>query len=485
MRGDFYRLMVGNIGPTGSSEGNPIMMRWVLVFLAIGCLTACGRDKTGSEEERPIERWRLPMLSQTHHPGLKKELARLVSERATPALLMDDHRKRTTSSQGPVLDDDNVAVAMAKVCKTDMAQILLDQADDLFPHRVFEFSPLRLKKASEFRLLHNQALENFRSALARPRCDFGLKANQGLQARTGFVYPVLFGFHLEGLHAAELLQADQPEEAFDALRRMFRATQLLSGERHLVPRLAAVQMHEKAFHVLEAIANHRHATRDLQEQLAELVNKELAHWPKESDIWIAQRAMGLHTYEIVRDGFLTSLLSEGEIKNIEKRFNAPGRPPLYPIDDFATDRIRNADIDESFYLETMREIIEGCAHPYYQRTKIFKKAMKHLENERDTKEHPFVADHILRVDDIQSAHQMMAQERAFAEAWALALAAVTGREPPSFKTNPLTGRPYRVEVEDHHVTVLNIRGEIDERPLKVIRLAVENQSNSAVVTPTP
>ena len=74
--------------------------------------------------------------------------------------------------------------------------------------------------------------------------------------------------------------------------------------------------------------------------------------------WIGDRAQGLHTYELIRDGYLTSLLSRSELAllNEDRQFNA-----------FLRATTENVDADELFYLRTMRRIIQECAQPFFHR----------------------------------------------------------------------------------------------------------------------
>ncbi len=425
----------------------------------------------------------LPHLAQTKHEGLREELSRLVAERATPRLLELDDRSElnrlaaeggagSSADGGPDAPEANRAASDAQQQSPKNHSLLatlfvsgeFDEIqsglEELYPPDRFAFTALELKNAAAFRRQHDNVRTRFRAVLARPDHRLLVDHSQGLMADVSLVDVFEVCNRLEALVAAEHLADDRPEEAVEPLLAMFRATAILSTRRHVVPRLGAAQLRAEAIRVMEAIAQHPATSRDVLLALREIVAGQLAHWPPDADAWIGDRAMGLHTYEVVRDGRILSLLTQSEIDKMQRDES---------LEEFATTVTDNVDEDESFYLTSMRRIIAACDEPYFQRKEVLQEVRHELNARRDTSLYPTVAAMLL-MEDIERGHRLQARDRALCEAWLLALSAATGESLPPLKVNPEAGEPYVIREEATLVLVEGVNvGAEEYRPVIVPR----------------
>jgi hypothetical protein len=430
---------------------NSRLLLLACVALAIGCRGAADENAALDEAVRYAE---LPGLRATHHKGLQEELARLESERATPLLL--DETAGTASSAHQVVTPTAVDAAGSTNARGAVVQwkqffaprTVSDVAarlDELYPSGVLEFHPLALRTAVELRTQYEPQRQRFRrlSAQASPP-DW--RHAQGLLADASYVEVARTCGRLEGLAAAELLHNGQPEAALEAVRQMLAGAESLAAEPRVVSRITAVHARHDALRALAAVVAHPQAGRDVWQTAAALLTAQLERWPHDKLAWIGDRAVGLHTYELVRDGRLLSLLTPEE----KLRFRRLG---LY--DELEESVAAGIDADEMYYLSAMRRLIAACDKPYHQRTALLKAIRGELLDLHGTAQYPLVADTLL-LADFEAGLRLQALDRARFEAWLLALRAAISPMPPSAGVNPLTGEPFHLSLDDRRVQVTGI-----------------------------
>ena len=416
--------------------------------LLVGLLSAwmgCG----GSPTFVPEEIGALPGLKASPHAGLQDELARIVEQGGLPEQL----------DESDVADESNVAAGVMVLFPLDAERLqsIFDASARVVPPRGFDFDPVRLQNAIEFRAKYHDEWKASREALRRPQCDFRVEFLRGPLADAAFVDVVRICGRLEACAAAEALAPDKPGDAVEALAMMLQWAGHLGAEPHPVPRLEAAFLRSEAFAVAQAIVQHPRIARADLESLAAVVAAQLAAWPDDAKAWIGDRALGMFVYEMVRRGELLAMLSEAEME----AFRQAGS--LRQVAEAAR---RIVDTDQLFYLDTMRNVIEGCRRPYHARADVFRTITADLEHRRDTSDFPLVAELLLK--DLRNGQAIQARDRANWEAWLCGLHAALGRPIP-FQTNPLTGKPYLVDREDDFVTVRGIGTEQpgDDSPIGI------------------
>jgi len=419
----------------------------VLGLMAAGCRPQGSSSTPGGKDDLTRYGY-LPGLKASPDTRLQDELARLVEEQATPEQL----------DAQSVPDEENVAAGLRALFAEGKAAALLKESARYLPTRDFTFAPGLKEPTRAFcRRFENQRLQA-REALRRPRCSFGIRFLRGNFNPLSFVDTAELCARLEQFHAVDLLERGRPDEAVDALSAILRLAQCLGAEKHVVARVQAAYLRSDALALLQAIVLKGNSSPEQLDRLHSLVEGQLNAWPHDADAWIGDRALGLHAYELVRDGHLLALLTDEEIDELRKEGDLVA---------LAEQARQTADQDELYYLQTMRKIIDSCARPFYTREELFNSIDHELAVRQGTADYPLVAGRLL-LPGVRKAQEIQARDRANWEALALALAAATRRKLPDFQVNPLTGKPYGVATEDGVVVVSNLgRTPEDDTPIRL------------------
>ncbi len=435
-----------------------------VVALLLLCGGGCNQRAAKKPEQLDIAPYAaLPGVAETHNEELQAEIARLFSEQATPLQLMA--AEASTSVEQVIADQSTepapYATRLGTIFPKNFHESALEKIDKVWPTEGFEFTPANLHVAAALSKRYRMKREQFEQVVSEP--DFALPVNHalGLSVDVSYLDAIAIGQRLIGLRVAEMIAANRPEAAVESLRLMLRISEVLSAEKHIASRNAGALRRGEALQVLDGIAQHPSTTRGVQQQLRMLVDRQLRNWPDDQDAWIGDRAQGLHTFELVRDGHLLSLLSYDEVREYRDEVG---------IQQLAKVVADNIDVDELFYLQTMRDLIDVCRQPHHQRSDVFARIETNLELLRQSDEYPFVSDQLLLLQ-LDQTSRLMALDRARCEAWVIALQiAIDGESPPA-KVNPLTGDEYFVDISDQLVIVDAIDPEHAHRAAIVPRLS--------------
>ncbi len=437
----------------------------VLLFVA-GCSRQTPRQKEIEAVENLAD---LPGLTRSHDRLLKSELARLVSERATPALL-SERDSGSANSSDCIREMDT---SLNNVLAPREVQLLLGRLQKAQPEGPLTFGPLRSRQVADLHHRFLETLRQYRKVLLRPGFAFHVNWRRGLLADLTFIEHAQLAHRLEALAANEALSQGRPSEAVLPLRNMFQIDQNLARIGHAVARLEAAKLRRHALYVTQAVVQHRRATRTVYRECLRVVAKQLSNWPNDEDAWIGDRAVGLHTYELVRAGDVLSVLMPKEIEAMTQAGE---------LEAFVAATIQFVDSDERTYLATMREVIASCKQPYYQRRQTLSDIVRRVEQLRDTPRYPLFAAKVL-FPGIESGHRIQASDRARIEAWTLALATALGDSRPDLKVNPMTGKPYEVTSTYREVLVQRFLGPDQSEAIHVPRRAQTAASPASKLMP--
>jgi hypothetical protein len=292
---------------------------------------------------------------------------------------------------------------LANVFAPKLRGSLLQQLNHVYPAGPFDFSSSKLQAAIQLKDRYEGARRLIHRIIAAGDHGLGIQFTQGLAADTSFTDVITIGNRLDAMIAAEYLYHGDLMGAITILREMTAAIESLASEKHVVTRIVAVHRRGEALRVLEAIATHPNATLAIHQRLATLIDNQLDRWPPDEDAWIGDRAIGMHTYELVRDGHLGSFLDDDERGRLRREYDG--------LDEISKQVAENVDLDEMFYLRAMRMTIDACQRPYHQRARLFSEVNFQLDSLRDEVAYPFVADLILW-QDVQEGHRWQALDRA-------------------------------------------------------------------------
>ncbi len=425
------------MGSTAAKEqrGRGSYLRvWVgLWVVAVGC----GRQTGLGTKEVGLDFYgKLPGLSATPDPDLRAEYTRIVEEGGTPEQL----------TLPAIADEENIAAGLRDLFPTNkLDEILLETERIMPPAKLgFNFDPVRLHRAGVFWKQYETAWRQARAALQRPRCQFGIRFMEGDGADLSFIKVVWIVARLEMFYAAEQLHRKAISEAIGSLEVLLRLAHCLGAEKHFEPRGQAAFLRSEALLVLEAIVRRPEIQRAHLKKLFHLLQNHLDQWPPDAYAWMGERALGMHAYELVRDGRLLQLAKPEEIELMGGQAAAA---------DLAEVAKQNVNQDELYYLRTMRRILEACAEPYFRRAALFQELRLDLQQKRNSSEFPLVAGYLL-LPSIENGHRLQAKDRALCEAWAVAVALGAGQTDPPYQISPLSGQPYKILRQDGRIEVI-------------------------------
>jgi len=422
---------------------DPAVKTLPLIFACL--LLGCGGESAPRRGLDDFEHFgALPYLSATRDARLADELARIVEEGGTPEQLT------------PADDAESLGAALLALFPEDRLPRLVARSEELMPPAEFRFDPVGLQHAIAFRRKHDRQRLEAREALQRPQRRLGIRLVGGFAADTSVIDAVRLCARLEAFQAAEQLDEGDLDGALDAVGRMLAFAERLGAKKHLDARLHAAYLRAETMAVMHALVTHHSATGEHLQALLQTVQGQLHTWPDDAGAWIGERAIGLHAYELVRDGALPALLTEEEIED----FKREGDLRL-----IAAAAQRHADDDQLYYLETMRQVIRACEKPYHTRRPLFDSIEDELQQRWGSPEYPLVAGRLL-LKDVAAGQTLQARDRANVEAWALALAAATGQTVPQ-PINPLTGKRYQLTRDDALIVVACIGAGRDADRLRV------------------
>ena len=437
--------------------------RWIIAALSIASLQiGCARSDLpathpkGSAARHARRYADLPGLAGAPHPGLKAELALLNAERMTPRAL---DQRLSGSIEKTEAEPSRTSALLSAAIPPISRPLLATQLDKVYAGGPLVLSPIQVERGREVLLRCAAERERFRAALAAAGAAPMLLPSDGALADLQFLDAVRLGCRLEAVAIADLLGENEPAQALAPLEILLRAARLLAREWNVTTRLAAANLREDALHALAAIAAHERATSQTHERLLALVERETADWPPDAAAWIGDRAAGLATYELVRDGNYLSLLDGGEAQKLRESGLLAATAKAV---------MRNIDADEHFYLQAMRRMIEACRQPYYERAAVLEDIRRELEAREQTGQQPLIAGRLL-LSDFEAAHRRQAEDLAGVLAWKLALAAAARRGPLQTALNPLTGENLAIEMTPQGAVVAGYQrpdGSLVAAPLR-------------------
>ena len=304
-----------------------------------------------------------------------------------------------------------------------------------------------MERVETLMILRGGDIKTTRAALELPQSDFGLRLDNGLLAEMDGVQRALFAGRLLAIATMYDMRQQKLEQAVDGISQLIHLANGLSNESHIVPRVAGARVREDAFLALQTLCT----APGLQEKQLKRLHRDIAamiaQWPDDALVWRGERAQGLHAFEMVRADDLLSLLGEDELDVARNR----------GLNEFTENILDQVDEDEQFYMSAMQQVIAACDMPYHARADAIDKIMVDVEELDGNTKSAWLSANML-LTNVSDGLYWQGHDRALAEAWLIALNAASG-DMPTEKINPLTGRPFIIEVGELHVTLWGISDE--------------------------
>lgn len=396
----------------------------------------------------------LPGLHATHHEGLQAELARLEEEKQTP-LLFDAALPTAQSRQS----NDKPLVALEQAFPLLSRHLVMQQIAEVLPAGPFPMSPPQQERAKELLQRYKHGRKAFEQALPAEKSGYGLQTAQGYLARHDFLDVLEIGCRLCILSAADHQRVGDASAALAELQTAADAIKLLANEPSLVARSVATRLRGEwclaACFQLDSLILPSH----LREALLQSIRTQQSQLKPTPFYFAAERAAGLIAYEWVRHGAFLSLLSAEEVQSLTQQ-------GLLPATRKAAEQ--NVDQDQHFYLSQMRELVDSCRLPHFQRLKALQKSQALLTQQQREGTYPQIASRLLR--DLTAASRWMAMDETRLSSLEIALATSLAAAPRSAPISPLTGGKLLVETTPLHVTV---RYSLEPTPTDALRSAAE------------
>ncbi|MFO7907510.1 MAG: hypothetical protein ACQESR_31080 [Planctomycetota bacterium] len=428
-----------------------------MLLALLGFCIGCDNDQ---KDEEKVELGRLPYVRATHHDELKAELKRIEAEQATPRLL-------EASRAGAVGEPGNEPARrlireLSKICPVPAVQRALREIERVYPTGRFDFDPVELERFREIQSRHLSKLKQYRRVFRRDGFQFHVSLRDGLLADLSALDHAEFAHRLEAFCVADELGRGKPSAAMFALRTMLLIDARLSAVPRVSARRAAARLRAEALNVAAALVEHPQCSSTLRKQLLRILEAQLDNWTPDRVTWVGDRALGLHAYELVRDGQLMSILTPNEIARLKDAGD---------LNAFCTAVQDSVDEDEWFYLSTMRRVIDACEQPFFERVDVLERINQEADRLLDTQDAPLFATTVL-LPDLARAHRLMAIDRARCEAWVMALRAAANEPVDRTAVNPVTGKPYELVRETDAVVVHYLAGTEDEEATAAVSIPV-------------
>lgn len=425
--------------------------RWLVIAamfaLWVGCYSS---EPTVTELIAQAEKLEKTKASSSNL--LQDELRRLSADRALPDQI---DGRRTTRVQNP----DSFAAKAVELLSDQQTERILERMPEFFPPDRRPIQAITIESAAGFLEFYSQAHTDARRALDGPQSHFQWSAVEGWFADTRYTERATALCGLELIAGLDASTRGNLEQSIAALSYSGRIIRLLAEDGHLHARLAAVDLREKWLQLVGWTVSQPSLQREQLQQVYELLLRQMAQWPDESVAWIADRAVGLQTYELIRQGHYLSLLSKDEVDALE----ADGMHLIK-----ARAILRFIDDDELFYLDIMRRLIDLHRFPFFERTRVLDNIEVQLAGADEIEKSPQIAANMLLPNTL-IAMRRIANDRAICEAWSLGIAAALDSPLPDYQVNPITGRPYQIESSEVAVQVLGLGPDQWPTPLVIPR----------------
>jgi hypothetical protein len=417
------------------TSSTQVWLRVACCAVSFAALLGCNRssqpvDALAHQARRLLS---LPGLRGSSHPQLAAELQKIEAARQLPQQLESG------------VSGNAYAPFIAAYPALSRPAIQRD-VNSVWPSNSLSLEPGALQKARELLQQQAAARQRFERAIRETGQRPQLRLIDAVLADDEWLDAIQTGCRVEGLAAADMLAEQQPASALAPLTKMLHLSRQLAREQSLNARLAAVALRADATQVLHAIANHPAVTPSTLQDLQKLVAAQLTDWPSDERVWIAERAHGLLTYELVRAGHFTSLITANQQADLQRKGL---------VTSTATAALKNIDTDELFYLRAIEQQIATSKKPFWQRQTTIDSLQTELQTRAESGEFPLVVGSLL-LPDVNEIQRQLAEDRARCEAWLIVLTTICelplGSPPPC----PLSGQPYEISTDRERVAIAGL-----------------------------
>ncbi|MEM6330074.1 MAG: hypothetical protein AAF790_07490, partial [Planctomycetota bacterium] len=395
---------------------------WLSLLLA-----GCGGPEE-SLREVALRCAALPGAKASANEALRAEVLQLQEARQTPGLL-----------RPPTAIGEDAARLLADALSDATRYKLFPELERLMPSGRFLFDTPALDAIGRLLRSHAQLRLAIQRAEQAPACVFRPQNALGNMAPMRYLDDAAIAARLR-LNAAAPDRAGvagggpDVAAAIEEVRGAMYWIGHLARVGRIEARVLAARLRGEALTVIEAIADNAATQRPDLERLYTLLRQTLEAWPGDAAALIGDRSVSLHTYELIREGYLEQVLTDEDRALLERR------RLLASVQSMGATQI---DEDQLAYLGAVRALIAAAQQPHHQRVERVQAVMKPFNPEEAASVEAPLASNLL-LPSVPAALHAMALDRAACEVWAIALAAAADLDPPPLRVNPVTGVAYEV-----------------------------------------
>jgi len=417
------------------------------IFLGLVCLNGCS-DSEPTVASVTKTSAVLEKTKQSHFQPLQDELRQLSADHALPEQI--DGSRIITSPNA-----ESFAANVGTILDEKQTQRILTRLDDFFPDGRRPVTALTLEQAAGFVKFYQSQQMAARKSLDGPQDQFQWLAADGWFADTSFTEKAHALCGLELISGIDAITSGNLPAAIEAISYSGRILRRLGEDQHLTSRLTVVNLRRQWLEMIAVAVAHPDIQREHLQQIYDLLLRQMANWPDESKPWIVDRAIGLQTFELVRQGNYLSLLDKEETDKLEEE----GMQVIK-----SRSVLRYIDQDEMFYLAIMRRLIGVVKVPYNERTSVRDEIKAKIKAAPESEQYPQVSVELL-LDGIDNAQRRISDDRARCEAWVLAVAHSITAQAPDYAKNPTTGEAFEILSDENVVEVKGLTPAQFDRPV--------------------
>jgi hypothetical protein len=269
----------------------------------------------------------------------------------------------------------------------------------------------------------------------------------------------------ELLEAASQASQNNMSEAVTAAAYALAYADQLNQAPSLAARNAAVAIREETFVTLRALMRHPQFSGDSQRTLETVLQQTVQAWPSDAELWKADRAFGLHFLEVIRSGNFASVLTREEYDAMM----ASGEFGM-----LQSKIMRSLTMDQAFYLDAMRDVVESSEKPYHERAAGLFAISDALNQAESSGSFPTISGEFL-LSEIHARSAEFSKDKTRTIIWLTALQAANGHPPAAMPISDFSGKPIVIQEEPGRV-IASFEGLPGEIPNLEVRKLPLNEN---------
>ena len=250
-----------------------------------------------------------------------------------------------------------------------------------------------------------------------------------------YIAPFTHYVAVERALAQRALQQDEPDDAVQSIRYVYRLAEELSTSGSLELRIIAARFRLQMLETAQSLVQHPLCRHEHHEQLYKILDDQINNRETDEAIWTRYREEGRQFFEnFPRRGF-DQMISPTLLKELVER---------RAFSEYETRMASRFSHDRSVFLRASEAVIDSCSRPFFQRQAALRQLDTELQERRGVVDEPVFT--LLLLRDVTSSMRLFAQERSGIEAAHIALSVSLGIRSRQKPLNFLTGNEYEIRL---------------------------------------